>query len=118
MSGRSPRPLRVADRIQEEMSEILRLVKDPRLGFITVTGVEVTEDLRQARIFVSALQEDELAASMKALHSAKGFIRSQLGGRLALKHVPELSFREDHSAEYGQRIESLLRSLKEEEDRE
>lgn len=113
MSGKSPRPLKVADRIQVELSDILRLVKDPRLGFITVTAVDVTDDLRSARIYVSALDAKELTESMQALNSARGFIRGHLGKRLGLRHVPEIAFIEDHSAERGRRIEDLLRSLKE-----
>ena len=111
MSGKA-RPLKVADRIQIEMSEVLRLVNDPRLGFVTITAVDVTDDLRNARIHVSALDSEELATSMLALESAKGFIRSQLAGRLGLKHVPELAFMEDRSSERGQHIEELLRKLR------
>ena len=111
--GKNPRPLRVADRIQEELGEIFaRRMKDPRLGFVTVTGVDVSPDLRVAKIFISALTKEEADSGMEALDRAKGFLRSELGSRLSLRYVPELIFKVDEAAERGQRIEELLRELK------
>ena len=103
-----PRPLRVGDQIQAELADILgRRLKDPRLGFVTVTGVDVTPDLRTARVYVSVLQGEGLPV----LERAKGFLRKELGRRIRLRHVPELVFVEDRSAERGRHMEDLLRSI-------
>jgi ribosome-binding factor A len=111
----SPRVHRVADILQAEITDILRRrMKDPRLGFVTVTDVTVTRDLRTATVHVSALTEDELEASLELLRGAKGFLRSELGKRVHLRHVPDLVFRGDRSAERGRRMEDLLRDLREE----
>jgi len=108
----SPRPERVADAIQVELADILtRRLKDPRHGFLTVTAVEVTPDLRRARIFISALSNGELEEGLDTLVRAKGFIRTELGKRIRLRFVPELEFRPDHSTERGLRMEALLRDL-------
>ena len=108
----SPRPERVADAIQVELADILtRRLKDPRHGFLTVTGVEMTPDLRRARIFISALSDGELEEGLETLNRARGFIRTELGRRIRLRFVPELDFRPDHSTERGLRMESLLRDL-------
>src|SRR5262245_10515930 len=110
----SPRPERVADAIQVELADILsRRLKDPRHGFLTVTAVEVTPDLRRARVFISALSEGELEEGLDTLVRAKGFIRTELGRRIRLRFMPELEFRADHSTEQGLRMQSLLRDLEE-----
>ncbi|MFD0587539.1 30S ribosome-binding factor RbfA [Paenibacillus sp. GCM10027627] len=101
---------RVSEQIKKELSQIIQQeLKDPRIGFITVTGVETTSDLSQARIYLSVLGSDEQKeATLKALASANGFLRSELGKRMKLRHTPELLFKFDSSIEYGSRIESLL----------
>ncbi|MDQ6419212.1 30S ribosome-binding factor RbfA [Paenibacillus sp. LHD-117] len=101
---------RVSEQIKKELSQIIQMeLKDPRIGFITVTGVETTSDLSQARIYLSVLGSDEQKeATLKALASATGFLRSELGKRMKLRHTPELLFKFDSSIEYGSRIESLL----------
>ena len=110
----SPRPERVADAIQVELADILsRRLKDPRHGFLTVTAVEVTPDLRRARIFISALSEGELEEGLETLGRAKGFIRTELGKRIRLRFMPDLEFRADRSAEHGLRVQALLRDLEE-----
>jgi len=110
----SPRPLRVGDQIQIELSDILRRkFKDPRLGFVTITRVDVTPDLRQASVYVSVLEGE----GFTILEGAKGFLRSELGRRIKLRHVPDLIFREDHSAEKARRVEELLRDLEDERNR-
>jgi ribosome-binding factor A len=110
----NPRVHRVADRIQAELSEIIqRRLKDPRRGFLTVTGVEMADDLRSARVFVSALTEDDLAEGLTTLEHARGFIRTELGRRIRLRHTPELYFRPDRSAENAIRISELLEELRE-----
>lgn len=104
------RPEKVEEFIKEELSQILqREVRDPRIGFVSVTDVEVSPDLRHARIFVSVLGADEeKAATMEGLASASGYIRRALGQRLQMRFTPELSFRLDESIERGSRVMKLL----------
>ncbi|HYV50655.1 MAG TPA: 30S ribosome-binding factor RbfA [Dongiaceae bacterium] len=110
----SPRPERVADAIQVELADILiRRLKDPRHGFLTLTAVEVTPDLRRARIFISALSEGELEEGLDTLDRAKGFIRTELGRRIRLRFTPDLEFRADRSTQQGLRVQALLRDLEE-----
>ncbi len=113
----SRRPERVAEAVRDELSEIIqRRVKDPRVGFATVMSAQVTRDLRQVRVFVSVLGGDkEKEGTLSALASANGFIRSELGRRLSLRHVPELIFELDESIEHGQHINRLLREISEDE---
>ncbi len=90
-------------------------LKDPRLGFVTITAVDVTTDVQFARVYFTVVgDEGARRDSTAALERAAGFIRRQLGKRLHMRTVPELSFRYDHSLERGNRIEALLRSLREE----
>lgn len=107
---------RVNQLIKEEISRLLqREVKDPRLGFVTVTEVEVTPDLKTAKVFVSVLgTEEQWARSLQALASARGFIWSWLRRHLDLRVTPELVFRPDHSMEHAARMQSLLADLKSE----
>lgn len=103
---------------QEVSSMLLHDLKDPRIGFVTVTGVEVTGDLREAKIFVSLFEKDEeKAASLEALDRGKGFIRRELGQRLKIYYTPEISFEEDTSLDYGMHIDGLLKKIHEEEDK-
>jgi ribosome-binding factor A len=89
-----------------------RELKDPRLGFVTVTEVDTTKDLRGAKVYVSVLgDEARWAASLAALASARGFIRNWLRQHLELRVTPELEFRPDRSMEHAARIQSLLRDL-------
>ncbi|WP_099220956.1 30S ribosome-binding factor RbfA [Listeria costaricensis] len=108
---------RVAEQMKKELGDIInRKLKDPRLGFITITGVEVTGDLQQATIYISILgSEKERADSLLALEKAHGFIRSEIGSRIRLRKVPELLFEVDSSIEYGNRIDELLRDLHKED---
>jgi ribosome-binding factor A len=111
MSTRRQR--QVAELIHEEISLLLqRQVRDPRLGFVTVTGVEVTQDLRLATVYVSIMGgDDEAEQALAGLKSATGFFRHELGSTLTLRFVPELSFRLDKSLEQGLHIDQLLDSL-------
>lgn len=104
---------RVADQIRAEVADILmRKTKDPRLGFVTVTDVEVTNDLRFARIYVTTLQDDQQEADTFAgLMNAVGFIRAELGRRLALRYTPELTFSKDTSGSRGDRVLKLLEQV-------
>lgn len=101
---------RVGEQIKKELSQIIQSeLKDPRIGFITVTGVDVTNDLSQAKIFLSVLGTDEQKEeTLKALGRGSGFIRSELGKRIRLRKIPELLFRFDASIDYGSKIERLL----------
>ena len=111
---KSPRPFRVADRIQAELSDILlRKVNDPRARFLTVTGVEMSPDLRLAKIYVSTLESGQLEEALAMLNHAKGFLRTELSRRLTLRVAPELAFRVDKSVEGAHRLEDLLNRLRE-----
>ncbi|MCK9604002.1 MAG: 30S ribosome-binding factor RbfA [Candidatus Omnitrophica bacterium] len=106
---------RVKEAIRREVSLILHdELKDPRLGFVTITDVELTPDLRYAKIFFSVLgKEEDYKKTQIALNSALGFIRKLLAERINLRFAPEIIFREDHSSEYSVRIEEVLNQLKE-----
>jgi ribosome-binding factor A len=110
------RPDRVAAAIREEVATFLQEgVKDPRIvGLVTVTGVEVTRDLRHAKVFVSVMgSEVERASTFDGLASVAGHLRSRLGRALQLRLAPEVSFRMDESIERAARIESLLAEVRE-----
>lgn len=111
---RPKRNERLADLLKEEISYIIQTeLKDPRVGFVTITHVEVSEDLRHARVYVSILGgQKEIEASAIGLGSAQGFIRGKIGQRLKLRYVPEIAFKLDQSGSYGARIEELLARLK------
>src|SRR5438132_1416789 len=113
----SRRQVQVADAVQQHMSYLLqRELKDPRIGFTTVTAVEMSADLRYARIYISVMgTPEDQKATMDALASAKGFIRRELAARLDLRYAPDLQFKLDTSAEYSDRISRLLNELKNEE---
>lgn len=107
----SMRANRVAEQMKKELGEIIgRKLKDPRIGFITVTDVAVTGDLQQATIYITVLDGNR-ADTLKALEKAKGFIRSEIGQRIRLRVTPELLFEFDESAAYGNRIDDLLRQI-------
>lgn len=88
----------------------MRKIKDPRIGFVTITDVEVTDDLRNAKVFVSVYGGDK-EDTLKGLKSASAFIRSELGRRMRLRVVPELLFRFDSTVEQGAHIMELLREI-------
>ena len=104
---------RVNQLIKEEVSTLLqRELKDPRLGFVTVTEVETSKDLRTAKVFVSVLGEErEWKESLAALASARGFVRNWLRQHLDLRVTPEVVFRPDRSLEHAAHIQSLLRQV-------
>lgn len=109
----SMRVNRVAEQMKKELGEIiLQKLKDPRIGFVTVTDVEVTGDLQNATIFISVLGSDaEKDATLKGLDKAKGFIRTEIGKRIRLRKTPEIEFAFDASIAYGNRIETLLNQV-------
>jgi ribosome-binding factor A len=112
---------RRTDRLGHEIRVILaeliaRQVKDPRIGFATVTRVEMTADLHYARVYVSVLgSPEEQESSIEGLSSAAGFLRHEIGHRLDMRRVPELAFNLDHGAEAGERIEMLLQQIHKDE---
>ena len=117
MANENRRPDRVAEAIREEVATFLAEdVKDPRVqGLVTVTGVDVTRDLRHAKIFVSVLgSEVERAATYEGLASVASHLRSRVGRALRLRLAPEIVFKEDQSVAHAARIESLLAGLREE----
>jgi ribosome-binding factor A len=101
---------RVDEAMREVLSDAIATdLKDPRIGFITVTGVKTSTDLRQARVYVSVLGDDETrAASIDGLSSAHGFLQRRVAAELKLKHTPSLSFEYDESVDRGMRISRLL----------
>ena len=111
---------RVAEQMKKELGDIIgRKIKDPRIGFVTVTDVRVTGDLQQAKVYISILgDEEKKQESLKALAKAKGFIRTEIGQRIRLRKTPELLFEVDEAIDYGNRIESLLHELKKEDENE
>ena len=111
--GQGQRPDRVGDQIRAEVSlMIARELRDPGLGFVTITRVQVSPDLQHARVYYSALGDETARGnSGKALHRAAPFMRRQLGQRLRLRHAPELDFVFDESIEQQDRIEQLLQEI-------
>ena len=106
---------RVGEAIREEIATFLaESAKDPRIvGFVTVTGVDVTQDLRHAKVFVSVMGRDaEKAATFEGLASTASHLRSRVGRALRLRVAPEIHFREDESIARAARIESLLADIK------
>ncbi len=106
---------RVSDLLKEEISRMLcREVKDPSIGFITITGVDVSRDLQSARIFYTIFgDERQVHESAVALRRVSSFIKKNLGKRLRMRYIPDIAFRYDHSLEYGEKIDAILDRLKE-----
>ena len=106
----NPRVRRIADRIQVTVAEMLeRRIKDPRLGFVTVTDVRVTGDTQQATVFYTVLgEEGDLVSTAAALESAKGVLRSEVGKQLGMRHVPTLTFIHDALPENARHLDEVL----------
>jgi ribosome-binding factor A len=109
----SRRTEQVGEFLREELSDIIRReVKDPRVGFFSVTRVDIGTDLRTARVYVSVLGTDEeRAGTLAALRSAAGFIRHHLRPRLRMRQIPDLDFRDDRSMEHAEQIGRALREI-------
>lgn len=105
---------RISEEIKKELSSIIRDLKDPRIGLMTsVVSVQVSNDLRYAKAFISIMgTEEEKKETLKALKSASGFIRREIGGRIKIYCVPEFTFVEDTTIEYGAHINDLLNQIK------
>ena len=108
--GNKLRIEKLQELIKQEMGKmLLRELKDPRIGFVTVTDVEMTGDLREAKIFVSVMGgEEQVKNSLEGLQSALGFIRREIGHRIRLRFTPEISFALDTSLDYCEHIQKLL----------
>jgi ribosome-binding factor A len=108
------RGARLAEEIREEVAGIIAQLKDPRIGFVTVTRVAVTADLRSARVYVGVLGDAEKQRkSMEGLEQAAGFVRRELGRRIRLRHTPELSFQHDAGLDATDRVAKILREIEE-----
>jgi ribosome-binding factor A len=106
----STRNQRIADQIQRELSEVIRLeLRDPRVRLVTLTGVEVASDLSHAKVYFSTLEVGaDLPAVTAGLTRAAGFLRSELARRLTVRTVPQLHFAYDHSLAHGNRLSALI----------
>jgi ribosome-binding factor A len=109
----SPRVRKIADRIKVVVAEMLeRRIKDPRLGFVTVTDVRVSGDTQQASIFYTVLEEDR-AGTAAALESAKGLLRSEVAKQLGMRHAPTLEFIHDALPETARHLDEVLARARE-----
>jgi ribosome-binding factor A len=107
------RPQKLGDLIQRELSELVqRELRDPRVGMITITSVDVSPDFSHAKVFFTVLQKDQLQDALAGLKRAAGFLRSQLAKRIKLYTTPELRFEYDESVERGDRLSRLIDSVK------
>lgn len=106
------RPSRVSEEFREILAEEIPRLKDPRIGFVTVTGVQVTPDLRIARVFYTTMGDDRARrATAAALASARGHLRQVIGHQVRMKVLPELRFEQDETSGAAERVEELLREL-------
>lgn len=108
---------RVGEQMKQEIMDIVNnKVKDPRVGFLTITDVELTNDLSHAKVYLTVLGSNkEIDNTFKALEKAKGFIKSELGSRMRLRIIPDLTFEYDKSIEYGNKIERMIQYLHKED---
>lgn len=109
---------RVADLIKVEISDILlKMIRDPRIGLVTITGVKMTDDLRIAKVFFVEMGKDTVSnETINGLQKAKGFLKRELGKRLKLRYIPDVIFHYDPSFAYGNRIEKLIAEIHHEEE--
>jgi ribosome-binding factor A len=110
----SQRAQRVAETIHKEISNLLiKGLKDPRIGFVTITEVDVSPDLRQAKVYYTLMGDaEERTRTQAGLDSSASYIRQQLGRLLRLRYIPDVRFVYDESVDYGHRIDSLLEDVK------
>lgn len=109
---------RVQELMKQELSKIiLQDLKDPRIGFVTVTAVDVSSDLRNAKVYVSLMgSEQQIADSWRGLQSSRGFLRREIGHRVRLRYTPELTLELDKSVDYSVHIQELLQQIKKDEE--
>ena len=109
MKKKSGRPQKLGDLIQREVSDLIRLeVRDPRVGMITITSVDVSPDMTHAKIFFTVLEKDKLQDTLAGLKRSAGFLRAQLAKRVQMYTTPELRFVYDESVERGDRLSRLI----------
>lgn len=109
------RSIRVSDLIKEEVTDIItNKIKHKTLGFLTVTGAKVSDDLRHATVYISTLNIEDSHKIVKKLNASASFIKGELGRRLTMRYVPSVEFKIDESIEYGLKIDKLLNDIKEE----
>ncbi len=115
---RYKRSQRVQELLLEEISNLIQNgLKDPRIGFVTVTKIGLSDNLKHAKVFVSIFGDDQQKAdSLEGLNSAKGYIRGQLGKSLYLKFIPELDFKLDNTAEEVERINRIIHKIHDEDE--
>ena len=100
---------RVAGSLRRELARLIQMeVKDPEVGFISLSDVEVSRDLAHAKVFITVFESEKAASSLKALKRAAGYLRRRLGQEMRIRSVPELHFFHDSSVETGQRMDSLI----------
>lgn len=116
----SRRISRVEETLRHEISEIIQKeMKDPRIGFVTITSLELSPDLKHLRLYISILgTEKEKTDTLKGLENAKGFIRSEVGKRVRLKYLPEITIEVDRSIDEGMRISELIDRISDDKDDE
>lgn len=108
----SDRMRRVSESVREVVAEGVRQLKDPRIGLVTVTGVEVTRDLQEARVYVSVLGgENKRRDTLRGLESAKGVLQARINNELSLRRTPQLTFQYDETVERGVRMTKLIDEL-------
>ncbi len=108
------RPSRVSEEFREILAEEIPRLKDPRVGFVTVTAVKVTPDLRRARVYYTVMGDDRARASTRAgLRSARAHLRAVLGREVRLKFLPDLEFEEDETSATAERIDRIIEALHE-----
>lgn len=114
----SNRIMRINEQIQQELSGLIRNLKDPRIqgNMISITRVETTPDLHFTKVYVSFLQEDRAADALKGLKSASGYLRRELSQAMALRHTPEIQWALDDSIAYGAKMLALINSLEVDQD--
>lgn len=111
--GSFKRSARVNDLLRMEVADILlRKTRDPRIGFVTITGAEVSDDLQHAKVYVSVMEGQDRKKILRALSNAAGFVRTELGKRLNLRYIPEVNFLFDDAYQKGQHVLSILDDLK------
>lgn len=109
MKKKSGRPQKLGDLIQREVSDLIRLeVRDPRVGMITITSVDVSPDMTHAKVFFTVLEKDKLPETLEGLKRSAGFLRAQLARRVQMYTTPELRFVYDESVERGDRLSRLI----------
>jgi len=106
------RPQRLGDLIQRDLSELIRLeLRDPRVGMVTITSVDVSPDMSHAKVFFTLLEKEKLEDTLAGLNRSAGFLRSQLAKRISLYTMPELRFAYDESVERGDHLSRLIDSV-------